>query len=86
MFREIETLMFICVCLGAANLFVALRRRGCPVTRDEAVEIARLAAGGKNQPGYCDTPATFEPHEWVLDAIAIAFQRGVTAGAKNGSK
>lgn len=46
------------------------------MTRSEAIAIARRAAGGKHQPSYCTTPASSEPHEWVLDAIEVAYERG----------
>jgi hypothetical protein len=40
-----------------------------PITRDEAIEIARRAAAGPHRPGYYKEP--FTPHEWVIDAILM---------------
>lgn len=47
-----------------------------PMTRDEAVEIARAAAAAK-PPSYYAEP--FAPHEWVVDAVLAAGNRNAVA-------
>lgn len=47
-----------------------------PVTREDLVRFARQAVAGPNRPTYCDNPATFDPHEWVLEALQLAYARG----------
>lgn len=49
--------------------------------REDLIKLAREAAGGPHRPGYCDDPATFEPHEWVLEAMQRAYNRGRDDGA-----
>lgn len=44
------------------------------ITRDEAVAIARAAAAKKPE-SYTGDGVTFEPHEWVIDAIIEASKR-----------
>jgi hypothetical protein len=50
--------------------------------RDELVRLARLAAAGAHRPSYCDDPASFDPHEWVLEAMQRAYEEGLVEGAK----
>ena len=47
------------------------------MTREELIRLAREAAAGVNRPSYCDHPATFDPHEWVLDAMVLAHKAAV---------
>lgn len=47
------------------------------VTREELIKIAREAASGTYRPSYCDDPAEFVPHEWVLEAMQLAYNAGL---------
>lgn len=49
--------------------------------REDLIRLAREAAAGPHRPSYCEDPATFEPHEWVLEAMERAYNRGVRDGA-----
>ncbi|HKP06401.1 MAG TPA: hypothetical protein VJU58_04035 [Microbacterium sp.] len=51
-------------------------------SREELVKIAREVVTGVNRPSYCENPAAFDPHEWVLEAMQIAFARGVATGRR----
>lgn len=46
------------------------------MTREDLIKIARLVVEGINRPYYCKTPASFDPHEWVLDAMKAAYRAG----------
>lgn len=46
------------------------------MNREQLVRIARDAAAGINRPSYCKNPSTFDPHEWVLDAMLAAYKAG----------
>jgi hypothetical protein len=46
------------------------------LTREQMVKVAREAAAGIHRPSYCENPSTFDPHEWVLEAIAEAYRLG----------
>lgn len=46
------------------------------MTREDLVRLARNAVSGTNRPAYCDNPASFDPHEWVLDAMKAAYHFG----------
>jgi hypothetical protein len=46
----------------------AMQSRG-PVTREQAIEIARRCAKAKPESYYAEP---FQPHEWVIDAIREA--------------
>jgi hypothetical protein len=50
--------------------------------RDELLKLAREAVAGAHRPSYCADPATFEPHEWVLEAMQRAYEEGLVEGAK----
>ena len=50
--------------------------------RDDLIKLAREAVAGPHRPSYCDSPATFDPHEWVLEAMLRAYNRGVRDGAR----
>lgn len=56
------------------------------MTRDELISLARDVVAGSARPSYCTDPATFEPHEWVLEAMAVAYQRGRGAGLVDGRR
>lgn len=45
-------------------------------TREDLVRIARDVVTGTNRPTYCECPATFDPHEWVLEAMQRAYAAG----------
>jgi hypothetical protein len=58
-------------------------------TREDLVKLARQAVAGDSRPSYCKNPAAFDPHEWVIDAMKLAYlagrtdaNRAVTDGAK----
>lgn len=51
------------------------------IQREDLVKLAREAVLGANRPNYCDNPASFDPHEWVLEAMQRAYNRGVADGA-----
>lgn len=44
--------------------------------REDLVKLAREAVGGPHRPSYCENPASFDPHEWVLEAMERAYRRG----------
>jgi hypothetical protein len=46
------------------------------LTREQMVKVAREAAAGIHRPSYCKNPSTFDPHEWVLEAIAASYRLG----------
>ncbi|HWU90535.1 MAG TPA: hypothetical protein VN253_24890 [Kofleriaceae bacterium] len=46
------------------------------LTREDLVRLARQAVSGINRPTYCHNPPAFDPHEWVLDAMLLAFRAG----------
>lgn len=48
--------------------------------REAIVRIARQAASGPQRPTYCRNPDTFEPHEWVVEAIDRAYRLGLEDG------
>lgn len=48
-----------------------------PATREDLVRLAREAAGGIHRPSYCENPASFDPHEWVLEAMQRAYTNGL---------
>jgi hypothetical protein len=50
------------------------------VTRAQAIKLAQEAAAGDHRPSYNPEPATFEPHEWVVDAVLAAYRRGFVDG------
>ncbi len=52
------------------------------ITREQLVKIAREAVGGINRPSYCQNPAAFDPHEWVLEAMQRAYDRGRADGQR----
>lgn len=47
------------------------------MTRDQAIKICRESVEGINRPTYCKNPPTFDPHEWVIDAVLKAYRRGL---------
>lgn len=47
-------------------------------TREDLVKLAREAAEGFHRPSYCENPASFDPHEWVLEAMQAAYKRGAS--------
>jgi hypothetical protein len=49
------------------------------------VKIAREAVAGVHRPDYCRNPATFDPHEWVLEALDRAYKRGLSDGWRESS-
>jgi hypothetical protein len=53
-----------------------------PATREDLVKIAREVVTGPNRPIYCENPAAFDPHEWVLEAMHRAYLRGQCDGAE----
>lgn len=55
------------------------------MNREDLVKLARSAVAGVARPDYCDDPATFEPHEWVLEAMESAYARGLYVGGKRGN-
>lgn len=57
-------------------LTALLAVRAGRMKREDLIKLAREAAGGPSKPSYCDDPATFEPHEWVLDAMRLAYAQG----------
>lgn len=48
-----------------------------PATREDLVKIAREVVGGVHRPTYCENPAAFDPHEWVLEAMQRAYFMGM---------
>jgi hypothetical protein len=46
------------------------------MTREELVKLAREVVAGIHRPDYCENPASFDPHEWVLEAMQRAYERG----------
>lgn len=52
------------------------------MTREQLVKIAREVVEGINRPSYCDNPASFDPHEWVLEAMQRAYERGRADGQR----
>ena len=44
--------------------------------REDLVKLAREAVAGPHRPSYCKNPAAFDPHEWVLEAMRAAYERG----------
>lgn len=44
--------------------------------REDLIRLAREAVGGVHRPSYCDNPASFDPHEWVLEAMKLAYGIG----------
>ncbi len=46
------------------------------MTRDDMIALVRNVVAGPHQPSYCSDPAIFEPHEWVLEAMFVAYTRG----------
>ena len=46
------------------------------MTRDQAIEIAQEAAKLLPESYYSEP---FQPHEWVIEAILMAFCRGVAS-------
>lgn len=46
------------------------------MTREDLVKLARETVAGVNRPSYCRNPAAFDPHEWVIEAMARAYERG----------
>lgn len=40
------------------------------------IALVRNVVAGPHQPSYCSDPAIFEPHEWVLEAMFVAYTRG----------
>jgi hypothetical protein len=56
-----------------------------PATREDLVKIAREVVTGPNRPSYCENPAAFDPHEWVLEAMQRAYLRGRRDGVIQGN-
>jgi hypothetical protein len=52
------------------------------VTREDLVRIVRDVVTGVHRPDYCKYPTTFDPHEWVLEAM----QRAYSAGRADGQR
>lgn len=46
--------------------------------------LAREVVAGENRPSYCPDPATFQAHEWVLDAMRAAYDSGRRDGGAVG--
>jgi hypothetical protein len=55
------------------------------VTREDLVKLAREAVAGVHRPSYCENPASFDPHEWVLEAMERAYRRGRADGQPAGA-
>lgn len=55
------------------------------MNREDLIKLAREAARGPHRPSYCTNSATFEPHEWVLEAMQRAYNRGRDDGNRAGS-
>lgn len=53
--------------------------------REDLIRLAREAVGGVHRPSYCDNPASFDPHEWVLEAMQRAYNRGRDDGNRAGA-
>jgi hypothetical protein len=51
------------------------------MTREEIIRLCRDVCGGPNRPPYCEDSLRFDPHEWVIEAVGKAFERGVARGA-----
>lgn len=51
-----------------------------PLTREDMVKLCREAVTGVNRPSYCKNPVSFDPHDWVLEAVGAAHRRGVADG------
>lgn len=49
------------------------------ITREDMVRLARAAAGGIHRPVDCECPASYDPPEWVLEAMQLAFRVGLLA-------
>lgn len=46
------------------------------MTREDLIRIARAAVAGVNRPDDLDNPMTFDPPEWVIDALSSAWKAG----------
>lgn len=44
--------------------------------REDLVKLAREVVASIHRPSYCDDPATFRPHGWVLESMQLAYARG----------
>lgn len=55
------------------------------IQREDLVKLAREAAAGTHRPSYCENPASFDPHEWVLEAMERAYRRGLADGNRASS-
>lgn len=49
------------------------------MTREDLIRIARTAVAGYNRPDDLDNPVTFDPPEWVIDALAAAWKAGAAS-------
>jgi selenocysteine lyase/cysteine desulfurase len=55
-------------------------------TREDLVTLAREATAGVHRPSYCENPASFDPHEWVLEAMQRAYERAYERGVRDGRR
>lgn len=46
------------------------------ITREELVRLARTAVTGVHRPGDCENPASYDPPEWAIEAMAAAWKAG----------
>lgn len=44
--------------------------------REDLVRIARTAVAGIHRPADLENPVTYDPDEWVLEALAAAWKAG----------
>lgn len=53
------------------------------MTREDLVRIARTAVAGIHRPADLENPVTYDPDEWVLEALAAAWKAGAAERAKD---
>lgn len=54
--------------------------------REELIKLAReIVDRTTDVHEYHGIPASFEPHDWVLEAMQAAYLRGVSDGNRSGS-
>ncbi len=55
------------------------------MTREELIKIARRAVEGVHRPADCENPVSYDPPEWVVEALSNAYRRGFSDGGSAGS-
>lgn len=60
-------------------------RAASGLQREDLIKLARAAVAGVHRPSYCENPASFDPHEWVLEAMELAYKVGRADGNREAS-